>query len=100
MHRGSDIARMTAEIVLLDDELYGIVDALAISREVMNIIRLSFRLTIGLNTSIFALATFGLLLPLATSVLHNGSTIAILLNVLRQKIGHVQGKANLRQRLA
>lgn len=100
MHRGADIARMTADIVLLEDELDGIVGALAISREVMNIIRLSFGLTIGLNTSILALATFGLLSPLATSVLHNGSTIAILLNVLRQKIGNDQGKANLQRRLA
>ncbi|MFC3061608.1 heavy metal translocating P-type ATPase [Paenirhodobacter populi] len=87
MNRGADIARLTADIVLLEDDVTGLADALMIAHEVMEIIRLSFRLTIGLNTSILAGAATGLLSPLATSVLHNGSTIAILLNVLRRRIG-------------
>ena len=86
MHHGADIARMTADIVLLEDDLACVADALTIANEVMRIISTSFRLTIGLNTSILLLAALGQLSPLATSVLHNGSTIAILLNVLRQRI--------------
>lgn len=88
MHRGADIARMTADIVLLEDNLACVADALTIANEVMRVIATSFRLTIGLNTSILLLAALGQLSPLATSVLHNGSTIAILLNVLRQRIDH------------
>lgn len=87
MHRGADIARLTADIVLLEDDIDGLEEAVLIARRVMEIIGLSFRLTIGLNTSILAAASLGWLSPLATSVLHNGSTIVILLNVLRQRIG-------------
>ena len=87
MNRGADIARLTADIVLLEDDVAGLSDAVMIAHEVMEIIRVSFRLTIGLNTSILAGAALGALSPLATSVLHNGSTIAILLNVLRHRIG-------------
>ncbi|RWR27343.1 heavy metal translocating P-type ATPase [Sinirhodobacter populi] len=90
MNRGADIARLTADIVLLEDDIAGITDAVEIAREVMDVIRVSFRLTIGLNTTILAGAALGLLSPLATSVLHNGSTIAILLNVLRRHIGPAQ----------
>jgi cation-transporting P-type ATPase C len=86
MHRGADIARLTADIVLLEDDIERVADALMIANEVMRIISTSFRLTIGLNTSILLAAALGVLSPLATSVLHNGSTIAILLNVLRQRI--------------
>ena len=86
MHRGADIARMTADIVLLEDDLACVADALTIANEVMRVISTSFRLTIGLNSTILLLAALGQLSPLATSVLHNGSTIAILLNVLRQRI--------------
>ena len=57
-----------------------------IANEVMRIVSTSFRLTIGLNTGILLAAALGVLSPLATSVLHNGSTIAILLNVLSQRI--------------
>ncbi len=82
MHRGADLARMTADIVLLDDDIGRVADALIVANEVMRTISTSFRLTIGLNTSILLAAAFGRLSPLATSILHNGSTIAILLNVL------------------
>lgn len=90
MNRGADIARLTADIVLLEDDIAGITDAVEIAREVMDVIRVSFRLTIGLNTTMLAGAALGLLSALATSVLHNGSTIAILLNVLRRHIGPAQ----------
>jgi len=86
MHRGADLARMTADIVLLEDNVERVADAMMIANEVMRIISTSFRLTIGLNSTILLAAAFGRLPPLATSVMHNGSTIAILLNVLRQRI--------------
>ena len=97
MHRGADIARLTADIVLLEDDIEHVADAFMIANEVMRIISTNFRLTIGLNTSILLAAAVGRLSPLATSVLHNGSTIAILLNILRQRIhaNHL-GRSRLR----
>lgn len=87
MQRGADIARMTGDVVLLEDDIAGLVEAVHIARDVMKLIDVSFKLTIGLNTSILVAASLGWLSPLATAILHNGSTIAILLNVLRQRIG-------------
>jgi len=86
MHRGADIARLTADIVLLEDDIDRVADAALIAREVMRIISSSFGLTIGVNTGILLAAAAGLLSPLATAVLHNGTTIGILLNVLRRHV--------------
>jgi cation-transporting P-type ATPase C len=99
MHRGADLARMTADIVLLDDDIGRVADALIVANEVMRTISTSFRLTIGLNTSILLAAAFGRLSPLATSILHNGSTIAILLNVLRSRSESSQQRAVSRSRI-
>jgi len=99
MHRGADLARMTADIVLLDDDIGRVADALIVANEVMRTISTSFRLTIGLNTSILLAAAFGRLSPLATSILHNGSTIAILLNVLRSRSESDQQRPVRRSRI-
>ena len=42
----------------------------------------NFKLTVGLNSAILGAAAFGLSSPILTSLLHNGSTIAILLRAL------------------
>lgn len=49
----------------------------------MTLIGRNFQLALGANSGILAAAAFGALTPVASSVLHNGSTIAILLNALR-----------------
>ena len=43
----------------------------------------NFKFTVAANSGILAAAAAGWLTPVASSVLHNGSTIAILLNALR-----------------
>ena len=49
----------------------------------MTLIGRNFQLALGANSGILAAAAFGALTPVASSELHNGSTIAILLNALR-----------------
>ena len=50
----------------------------------MTLIGRNFQLALGANSGILAAAAFGALTPVAaSSVLHHGSTIAILLNALR-----------------
>ncbi|KAF7598223.1 MAG: heavy metal translocating P-type ATPase [Candidatus Dactylopiibacterium carminicum] len=70
MQRGADIARVA--------------DAKALALATMGRIDTNYRLAVGLNTAILGAASFGLLSPIMTSALHNGSTIAILLNALRR----------------
>jgi cation transport ATPase len=85
MQKGADIARLTADIALLEDEVERVADAKAAADAVMERIKTNYRATVGLNTAILGAAALGLLSPIATSVLHNGTTIGILLNALRRR---------------
>lgn len=82
MQRGADIARLTADIALLEDDIRRVADAKGLANATLKLIGTNFKLTVGANTGILAAAAFGKLTPIASSVLHNGSTIAILLNAL------------------
>ncbi len=86
MQRGADIARLTADIALLEDDLARIADARDIALEAMRRIGRNYRATVWLNSAILAAAAFGILSPVATAVLHNGTTIGILLASLRQRL--------------
>ncbi|CAA7622439.1 heavy metal translocating P-type ATPase [Magnetospirillum sp. SS-4] len=84
MQKGADIARLTADVALLEDEIERVADAKEAANAVMDLIKTNYRATVGLNTAILGAAALGLLSPIATSVLHNGTTIGILLNALRR----------------
>ena len=90
MAQGSEIARATAEIVLLDEGLTGVALAREVSVKAMGLIRTNFGLAVGINSSILIGAALGWLSPLVSAILHNTSTVGILLNAatgvsLRQK---------------
>ncbi len=82
MAQGSDIARATAEVVLLKEGLVGVALAREVSVKTMGLIRTNFGLAVGINSSILIGATIGWLSPLASAILHNTSTVGILLNAL------------------
>ncbi|MDL1959421.1 MAG: heavy metal translocating P-type ATPase [Deltaproteobacteria bacterium] len=82
MAQGSDIARATAETVLLEEGLVGVALAREVSVKTMGLIRTNFGLAVGINSSILIGATLGWLSPLASAILHNTSTVGILLNAL------------------
>ena len=82
MHRGSDIARMASDITLLEDDIARVADARELALANQSLIQSNFRLTVGLNTTILSAAALGWLSPVAASMLHNGSTIVILLRAL------------------
>jgi heavy metal translocating P-type ATPase len=83
MQKGADIARLTADIALLEDSIERVADAKDLANAAMARIASNYRLTVGLNTGILGLAALGVLAPISTAVLHNGATIGILLNALR-----------------
>ncbi|WP_109119994.1 heavy metal translocating P-type ATPase [Azospirillum sp. TSO22-1] len=84
MQKGADIARLTADIALLEDRIERVADAKEAANAAMALIATNYRLTVGLNTAILGAAALNLLSPVATAVLHNGTTIGILLNALRR----------------
>lgn len=83
MQRGADIARLSADIALLQDDIACVAEAKELAMGAMQLIHDNYRMTIGANSAILGAAAIGLLSPITASILHNGTTIAILLNALR-----------------
>jgi heavy metal translocating P-type ATPase len=82
MPRGADIARATADIVLMDDRLSAVADAREIAQRTMKLIKSNFNVAVGVNTAVLAGAVMGWLSPVMSAVLHNGTTIGVLLRAL------------------
>jgi Cu2+-exporting ATPase len=79
----TDVARETADVVLTDDDLRGLPEAIASAREAMGIIRQNIRIITGMNVGALALALPGAIGPASAAVIHNGSTIVAGANGLR-----------------
>jgi len=82
MSLGADIARAAADITLLDDRIGAVADAREISVQAMRIISTNGMAAIGINTGLFVAASAGALSPVAAALLHNGSTIGLLVTAL------------------
>lgn len=83
MSRGADIAKATADVSLLKDDIAAVVEAKELANKTMQLINNNFNATVGINSAILAGATFGLFSPVVTAVLHNGTTIGLLLNSIK-----------------
>ncbi|MCG5530788.1 heavy metal translocating P-type ATPase [Halorhodospira halochloris] len=82
MHNGAEFARLAADITLLEDDISRIADAKRLALATKRLIDSNFRITVGVNSTILLAAAAGLLCPVSTSVIHNGSTILTLLRAL------------------
>lgn len=81
--RGSDAVLEQADVVLTQDRLERIVDALHLSRRCRRIIRQNLAISLGVVV-LLALAALGSWIPLPLGVLgHEGSTVVVVLNSLR-----------------
>ncbi len=80
---GADLARATADIVLLEDELSLLVEAVDISQRTMELVRFNYKAAIGINTGVMFGAAMGWLSPAPTAILHNGTTVGLLLRALK-----------------
>ena len=83
MSKGADIAKATADIGLLKDDIEAVVEAKELAVKTMGLINNNFNATVGINSVILLGATFGLFNPLTTAVLHNGTTIGLLGNSMK-----------------
>lgn len=80
---GSEIARETADVVLMDNDLHGLLEAIEIARQAKQLIRQ--------NTSIIAIPNLGAMIiavlfglnPLAATLVNNGTTVVAGINGLR-----------------
>jgi len=83
MSRGAELARATADVVLLEDRLGLLIDAYDISQRTMKLVATNYRAAIGINTGVMVGAAFGMISPVVSAILHNGTTVGLLMRALR-----------------
>jgi P-type E1-E2 ATPase len=87
MGSGTDVARESADVVLLGNDLGALVEALRIARWCRQIILTNFVGTVVVDAIGVGLAAVGLLNPLFAAFIHVASELAFLLNSARLLTG-------------
>jgi Cu2+-exporting ATPase len=85
---GSQVARETADVVLMNNDLSALLEAIAIAQDTERLISQNTALVVAPNLLALGLATTVGLNPLIATVIHNGSAIAAGLNSLRPLLQH------------
>jgi Cu2+-exporting ATPase len=80
---GTDVARETADVALLEGNLWKITDAIETSREGLALVDQNWNLIAYPNTVAIALSLFGLIGPVGATLISNGSAIVATINALR-----------------
>jgi 3-deoxy-D-manno-octulosonate 8-phosphate phosphatase KdsC-like HAD superfamily phosphatase len=80
---GSDVARETADVVLMENNLRGLPEAIAIARQAMQLIHQNTGIVAIPNLAALVLAVVVGIDPLAATIVNNGSTVVAGLNGLR-----------------
>src|SRR2546428_22348 len=83
MGSGTDVARESADVVLLGNDLARFVETLALARRTRRIIWQNFGGTLGVDVVGVGLAALGLLGPLFAAFIHVASELAFILNSAR-----------------
>lgn len=100
MGSGTDVARESANVVLIGNDLVKFAETLTIARRTRRIIWANFAGTIGVDTIGIGLAAFGLLNPLVAAFIHVASELAFLLNSARLLPARSSNAASVRQSLS
>jgi heavy metal translocating P-type ATPase len=83
MGSGTDVARESADVVLLGNDLLKLVEALRIARRCRRVIRQNFAGTLLVDGLGILLAAFGFLNPLLAAFIHVSSELLFILNSTR-----------------
>jgi len=75
MKDGADIAKEISDIVILDENLEGLIMLRSLSNELISRVNENYRFIIGFNTSLIVLGLGGILPASTGAVLHNMSTM-------------------------
>jgi Cu2+-exporting ATPase len=75
---GADLAKESAQVILLQDNLNGLLAGRLIALRNRDTIRHCFDIAVGLNSIFLLLASFGFVQPITAALLHNASTVGIL----------------------
>jgi Cu2+-exporting ATPase len=85
---GSDISLEAAQVVLVGSRLLGAVDALAVARSTLGVIRQNLGLSLAYNGLAVPLAMAGHVMPLFAALAMSASSLLVVLNSLRLHRAH------------
>jgi cation transport ATPase len=80
---GSELAIQSADIALMNNNLLNIPFSIRLARRTKRIIYQNLALSIGISALMIGLSAFGVISPLAGSILHNVGAFAVLINSSR-----------------
>ena len=83
MGSGTDVARESADVILIGSDLAKFVETLQVARRCRGIIMQNFVGTLAIDSVGVAMAAFGLLNPLLAAFIHVSSELAFILNSTR-----------------
>ena len=83
MGSGTDVARETADVVLIGNDLMKLVATLRVARHMRRVILQNFAGTLVVDGIGVTLAAFGLLNPMLAALIHVSSELAFILNATR-----------------
>ncbi|HEY8137488.1 MAG TPA: HAD-IC family P-type ATPase, partial [Methylocystis sp.] len=84
MKHGAEVTQESADVVLMEDSLWKLVEAVEISRDAIKLIKQNYGIVVVLNTLALGLALpSGLISPSFTALLSNGSAILASVNGVR-----------------
>lgn len=79
----TDVAMEAADITITQDNPLLVPGVIGLSKDTVKTIKENFAMVIGLNTFALVLGATGILAPIYASVLHNSTTILVVLNSLK-----------------
>ena len=79
----TDVAMEAADITITQDNPLLVPNIIGLSKNTVKTIKENFAMVIGLNTFALVLGATGILAPIYASVLHNSTTILVVLNSLK-----------------
>lgn len=91
---GAELARESADVVMMRPDLTSLPWAIRLARQAMGRVRSSFRLIAGVNSGLMAAGALGALQPALSGALHNATTVVASMRSLRR---YREGKAPERQ---
>jgi heavy metal translocating P-type ATPase len=80
---GRGIASESADVILLEDDLTGVAEAIEIARKTMRVARQSILVGLGLSAVAMGFAAAGMIPPVMGAALQEGIDVAVILNALR-----------------
>jgi manganese/zinc-transporting P-type ATPase C len=80
---GSDVAIEAADIALASANLHGLATTIRLSQGTIQVIRQNYGIALGVNAGGLVLGAFGMLNPLIAAILHNLSTLLVVVNSAR-----------------